>query len=88
MNLHCLNTMKTAMLYVLMVGCMLLIMTGHHTAMATTRPPAAGEMLPDIQLQVPKNPDHRAYLGVEGATPFTIPQIDADIVIVEIFSMY
>ena len=82
------NRMKAVFSTGLMVGYILLTANGGPTATAATKPPAEGEMLPDIRLQVPDNPDHRAYLGVGGAAPFTIPQIDADIVIVEIFSMY
>jgi thiol-disulfide isomerase/thioredoxin len=51
-------------------------------------PPAAGGKLPDIRLEMPADPDHRKYLGLQGPDTFTIPEIDADIVIVEIFSMY
>jgi hypothetical protein len=39
-------------------------------------------------LSVPQNDDHRQYLGVTGKDSFTIPEIRADVVIIEIFSMY
>ena len=55
---------------------------------ATTQPPAVGEVLPDISLAVPKNADHQRYLGVAGKASFTIPEIKADVVIIQIFSMY
>jgi hypothetical protein len=54
---------------------------------AESNPPAVGGVLPEIILSVPQNDDHREYLGVDGKT-FTIPEIKAQVVIVEIFSMY
>ncbi len=59
-----------------------------YTASAVTGPPSEGELLPDILLTVPRNLDQKKYLGLSGDTTFTIPQINASVVIVEIFSMY
>lgn len=41
----------------------------------------------DFSLPVPVSTDHQQYLGVSGKT-FTLGQVDADILIIEIFSMY
>lgn len=57
-------------------------------ASAVTRLPVEGGILPEIVLHVPKTLDHKKYLGLSGETTFTIPQIKASVVIVEIFSMY
>jgi thiol-disulfide isomerase/thioredoxin len=57
-------------------------------ALAANKPPEKGEVLPIINLPVPKNPDERNYLGLPGSGLFKIPQIKAKAVIVEIFSMY
>ena len=73
---------------VLAVGCILFAAGGAYAVDAAPGPPAVGETLPDIVLEVPADPVHRAYLGVQGSKPFTIPEIAADVVIVEIFSMY
>ncbi len=54
---------------------------------ADSQPPAVGGVLPELTLSVPKNVEHQKYLGVAGKT-FTIPEIKAEVVIVEIFSMY
>ncbi len=54
---------------------------------ADSQPPVVGGVLPGFDLAVPKNVEHRKYLGVAGKT-FTIPEIKAEVVIVEIFSMY
>jgi peroxiredoxin len=57
-------------------------------AMAANKPPQKGEVLPVINLPVPKNPDEKKYLGLSGSGLFKIPHIKAKAVIVEIFSMY
>ena len=48
------------------------------------------ELLPDITLTVPENPDHVAYLGLKGkpGEQFTLSDIDADVLMIELFSMY
>ncbi len=47
----------------------------------------AGERL-DFLLPVPDNPVHQQYLGLSTEAPFSLGQIRARVVIVEIFSMY
>ncbi len=59
-----------------------------YTASAVAGPPSEGGSLPEIVLPVPQNSDQKKYLGLSGETTFTIPQIKASVVIVEIFSMY
>jgi peroxiredoxin len=54
-------------------------------------PPAVGGSLPDFQLPAPKDSADKNYLGVSGSFfsgPFKIPQIKANVIIIEIFSMY
>lgn len=58
------------------------------TATAADQPPPAGGVLPDIALAVPKNPEQLAYLGLKANKTFTVPQVDAEVVIIEVFSMY
>jgi peroxiredoxin len=45
---------------------------------------------PDLSfsLSVPDSADHRAYLGLNDSRTFTLDQIKADVVILQIFSMY
>jgi hypothetical protein len=47
-----------------------------------------GGQLPSIVLPIPKSAEERAYLGLSGTRTFKIPQVKADAVIIEIFSMY
>jgi hypothetical protein len=55
---------------------------------ADSQPPAVGGVLPEFTLPVPKADDHQQYLGVIGKDSFKIPEIKADIVIIEIFNIY
>jgi hypothetical protein len=57
-------------------------------AFAATQPPPEGGVLPDIVLSVPKSAEHQEYLGLGVNGTFKIPDIKAEVVIIEIFSMY
>lgn len=48
------------------------------------------ELLPDIILTVPENKADIEYLGLKGeaGAPFALKDIDADILMIELFSMY
>jgi hypothetical protein len=51
-------------------------------------PPKKGDTFPDIAFPVPEDPAHRAYLGLQESGDFKIPQIKAEVVIIEVFNMY
>lgn len=55
---------------------------------AAVQPPQEGQVLPDMEFSVPNNPEHQQYLGLSGKSTFRIPEIKAEVVIIEIFSMY
>ena len=46
------------------------------------------DALSGLRFSMPENPAAKAYLGLTGTGTFTMPQIRADMVIFEIFSMY
>ncbi len=48
------------------------------------------ELLPDVTLTVPENREYIQYLGLKGepGTAFMLSNIDADILVIELFSMY
>ncbi len=48
------------------------------------------EVLPEITLTVPENKEHIQYLGLKGkpGESFTLGEIEADILMIELFSMY
>ena len=72
------------LLFVLVIfGCLLL-----SPALAAEQPPAVGSTLPPIKLLVPDNPQAKKYLGLSAGKDFTIPEIKAEVVIIEIFNMY
>jgi len=69
------------------VGVLLLIaLMSAATALAQSL--QKGGQLPSIVLPIPKSAEERGYLGLSGTGTFKIPQIKADVVIIEIFSMY
>jgi protein-disulfide isomerase len=41
-----------------------------------------------IKLLVPENPAEKTYLGLTKSGEFSVRDIDADVVIIEVFSMY
>ena len=57
-------------------------------APATSQPPAVGGQLPEFTLPVPKSNEHQEYLGLAGKDAFKITEISAEVIIIEIFSMY
>lgn len=57
-------------------------------AWADAQPPAVGGVLPEFTLPVPKSDAHQKYLGLAGKESFKISEISAEVVIIEIFSMY
>lgn len=56
--------------------------------LAATEPPPEGGVLPEVRLPAPGSSADRDYLGLNGKGFFRIPEIKAEVVIVEIFSMY
>lgn len=53
-----------------------------------TKVTAKTEVLPEIILSVPEKPEHQEYLGLIQDETFRLPQVEAQVLIVEIFSMY
>ena len=65
---------------------LLLVSSGF--SLADSQPPAVGGVLPEFTLPVPQSDEHQKYLGLAGKESFKISEISADVVIIEIFSMY
>ncbi|MBW1859820.1 MAG: redoxin domain-containing protein [Deltaproteobacteria bacterium] len=55
---------------------------------ASPPPPQNGDVFPAIILTIPEDPAHKVYLGLAGEGQFKIPQIKAEAVIIEVYSMY
>jgi len=78
--------MKKICIFFLVNLILALIM--HAPLRAETAPPAEGGRLPVIKLPIPKNTEEKNYLGLSGSGSFSIPEIKARVVILEIFNMY
>lgn len=59
------------------------------TAMASqaTSPIRKGAPFPDVEMPAPASPELRAYLGIESDNRFSVRDIDADMVLVEIMNI-
>ena len=55
---------------------------------AEDSPPAKGGVMPQITFDIPESLEHQEYLQVGNKKEFTIADIKAEIVLIEIFSMY
>ncbi|MCG6945273.1 MAG: peroxiredoxin family protein, partial [Deltaproteobacteria bacterium] len=64
------------------------LLVATHAALAFTNAPAIGESLPSFKLPIPQDARAERYLGLSGPGQFTIAQIKAKVVIIQIFSMY
>jgi hypothetical protein len=77
------KTLRVAFYLVIWLGA-----TFDLAAVAENQAPVEGAPLPAITLPVPKDADHGMYLGVSGKKDFTVADIAAEVVIIEIFNMY
>ncbi len=64
------------------------LLVATHAGLAFTNAPAIGESLPPFELPIPQDARAQSYLGLSGTGQFTIAQIKAKVVIIQIFSMY
>ena len=77
---------------IILLLCLMLIFSGFvnqplHPQTTDSTPPEAGVVL-TMSLPIPEKPEEQQYLGLGGKGTFTITEIRADVVILEIFSMY
>jgi len=79
--------MKRMLIYHL-VAITIFVLTFNARPVVAKSPPKKGGVMPEINLPVPKDQGHRNYLGLSGEGLFKIPQTKAEVVIIEIFSMY
>lgn len=74
----------------LLLSFLSLLLIGLVTPLSFAEDAPNNEALPELTLPVPADADQRQYLGLKdgAATTFSIDQIDADILLIELFSMY
>jgi hypothetical protein len=72
---------------ILFAAAMCLFLSGASAA-ANSQAPSVGGQLPEIELAAPQETELQLYLGVDGKQTFAIPEIKAEVVLIEIFSMY
>ena len=71
-----------------LVVFMLVLFMATAIGAAENSPPKVGSAFPEIELLKPGNSVDLKYLGLSGSGFFKINQIKAEVVIIEIFSMY
>jgi len=76
--------MRRSILLLLLACCFTFI---SHDAFAG-QCPSEGDVFPEMTLPVPQPASERSYLGIADAEHFSLSQIKAQVVIIEIFSMY
>jgi hypothetical protein len=74
----------SSLLFLFVIYCFL----SQSPALAAEQPPSVGGALPPIKLVVPHDAQAKSYLGLSGGKYFAIPDIKAQVVIIEIFNMY
>ena len=76
--------MRRIILFLLIAGCFAFMSHGAFAGQC----PSEGDVFPDITLSVPKQEGDKDYLGITDTENFTIKGIKAQVLIIEIFSMY
>jgi len=70
------------------MATVLCVFTSYLPGVAAKSSPSTGDGLHEITLTVPSELSERSYLGLPSSGVFKVHEIEAEIVIIEIFSMY
>ncbi|MDD5476156.1 MAG: TlpA disulfide reductase family protein [Syntrophales bacterium] len=73
---------------VVLTSAILFLVATAASAGETTKAPEVGQEFPNISLPFPEARAHRDYLGLQRGNSFGLSQVKAEVVIVEILSMY
>ena len=63
------------------------VLVGYPT-LAASKPPAKGTVLPQFQLEMDEDTEAKDYLGLSGSGGFTVSEINAQVVVIQLFSRY
>jgi thiol-disulfide isomerase/thioredoxin len=69
-------------------GCLALILYYHTAFGAEKKAFSPGNTLPEFKLVAPASADEQLYLGLKARKPFTLSQIPAKLIILEIFGVF
>jgi protein-disulfide isomerase len=75
-------------LLIALIGIILLSHFLLYSTEAVSKTPLKGGVFPSIKLPMPKTSNEKRYLGVSDGGFFRILQIEARVVIIEIYSLY
>ncbi|NIQ90168.1 MAG: hypothetical protein GWN93_14505 [Deltaproteobacteria bacterium] len=75
-------------LVILLLFILVLFAVVHYPVVAASKPPAQGTVLPQFQLEVPQDAEAKSYLGLSGSGEFTVSEINAQVVVIQILSRY
>ncbi len=78
--------MKKTMIFIAVLAIGLGVL--YSAPVAASRELAKGDALPVMKLPVPPTPAAKGYLGLTAGESFTVSQIKAEVLIIEIFNMY
>lgn len=80
-----LGTMLCALL---IMGVVMTSPVGADSGGGPAKIPVAGKRLPEIELTAPQDPQHIRYLDLKSEDRFKVSRLKADVLIIQIFSMY
>ena len=78
--------MKRAMIFLVAAGMSLVLAIGN--TLAEDQLGIKADVLNSLKIEGPERPGDNAYLGLTGTGRFTVSQVKADVLIVQVFSMY
>ena len=81
-------TKSVKKLRLLLLLVLVLFALVHYPVVAASEPPAQGTVLPQFQLAVPDDSEAKGYLGLSGSSEFTVSEINAPVVVIQILSRY
>ena len=82
-----LNKRKIITLICFLYFFSLFIMPGNALAFGE-KPLRINDVIPDIQLPIPDNDSHRKYLGLKDSGNFSLDEIKARYLIIQVYTMY
>jgi hypothetical protein len=77
---------KRILRYLQFLACLMLVLQCYSAYGAGVEPIAVGTQLPQFTIGTPNSPEVQKYLGLKDDKPFTLSQVDAKLVVIDIFN--